>query len=88
MSENVQNIKVIEFITDAMKNWKVEITAGGKNLAEVNIQRGVFQRDALLPLLFVMVMMPLTYIHWKCTGGGVINLYHKKRLTTLCTWTT
>ena len=61
--------KVINFITKAMKNWKIELTAGGQSLAEVNIQRGIFQGDSLSPLLFVIAMMPLNYILRKCTGG-------------------
>ena len=43
---------VVQFIEKTMETWKVELTAGGKTLAEVKIQRGIFQGDALLPLLF------------------------------------
>ena len=35
--------KVIKFIPEVMKNWKAEMTAGGKTLAEVKIQRGIFK---------------------------------------------
>ena len=45
-----------------MKNWKVELTAGGKSLAEVKIQRGIFHGDALSSLLIVISMMPFNYI--------------------------
>ena len=34
-----------------MKNWKVELTAEGKSLLEIHIKRGIFQGDALSPLL-------------------------------------
>ena len=51
--------KILKFIEEAMKNGRVELTAGGKSLAGVKIQRGIFQEDALLPLIFVTVMMPL-----------------------------
>ena len=34
--------KIIKFIAKTMKTWKVELTAGGKSLAEVKIQRGIF----------------------------------------------
>ena len=37
--------KVIKFITEAMKNWKVELTAERKIETEVKIQRGIFQGD-------------------------------------------
>ena len=37
-SENVQNIReIMNFIMKAMKNWKLELTAEGNTLAEVNI---------------------------------------------------
>ena len=34
--------EVIKFIDNTMKNWKLELTAGGKILARVKIQRGIF----------------------------------------------
>ena len=54
---------------EATKNWKVELTTGGKSLAEVKIQRGIFQKDAFWPLLFIIAMMQLNDILRKCTGG-------------------
>ena len=38
--------KVIKFIKETLKNWKVELTAEGKKFAEVKIQRGIFHGDA------------------------------------------
>ena len=61
--------EVINFIEKTMKIWRVEMTAGGTILAEAKIQRGIFQGDAPVPLLFVITMMPLNQIHRKCTGG-------------------
>ena len=51
-----------------MKTWMVELAGGGKSLAEVNIQRGIFQGDALSTLLFVIAMMSLSHILRKCTA--------------------
>ena len=34
--------KVIKFIEKATKNWKVDLTAGGKSIVEVEIKRGIF----------------------------------------------
>ena len=61
--------EVIKFIEKIMKNWRVELTAGGKGLAEEKIQRGIFQGDALSRLVFMIAMMPLNFIHWKYTGN-------------------
>ena len=52
-----------------MKTWRMELTAGGESLAEAKIQRGIFQGDALSPLLFMIAMMPLNYILRKCRAG-------------------
>ena len=67
LPQNVQDIKVINFIEKIMKTWKVELPAGGKSLAEAKFQRGIFQGDALSPLLFVIAMIPLNHILRKFT---------------------
>ena len=56
----------------------MELTAGDKCLSEVNIQRGIIQGDALSPLLFVIVMMPLNHILRKCTGGNELTKSKEK----------
>ena len=61
-----------------MKTWKVELTAGGKSLAEEKIQRGVYQRDALSPLWFIISMMPLNHILRKCTVGYKFRTLREK----------
>ena len=71
--------KVTKFITDAMENWKVELTAKRKTLAEVKIQRAIFQGDMLLPLLFVIAMILLNHTLRKCTGATNL-LNHKQEL--------
>ena len=53
-----KNIK--DFLTGSMKSWKTVLTAGGDELGEVSIRRGIFQGDSLSPLLFVVAMIPLT----------------------------
>ena len=59
--------EVINFIKKTMKTWKMELTAGGRSLAEAKVQRGIFQGDALSPLQFIIAMMPLNHIPRKCT---------------------
>ena len=61
--------ETIYFVEKNMKNWRIKLTAGGKSLAETKIQRGIFQGDALSPLLFIIAMMPLNHILRKCTAG-------------------
>ena len=39
--------KVTKLILEAMKNWEVKLIAGGKTFAEVKIQRGIFNIDAV-----------------------------------------
>ena len=59
LPQNVQiSHEVINFIEKTLKTWRVELTAGGRSLAEAKIQRGIFQGDALSPLLFMITMTP------------------------------
>ena len=53
-----------------MKNWKVELAKVGKTIAEVKIQRGSFQGDALSLLQFEITTMPLNYVLRKCTESN------------------
>ena len=51
-----------------MKTRSVDLTAGGKNLSDRKILRGIFQGDTRSPLLFIIVMVPLIHILRKCTA--------------------
>ena len=64
--------EVINFIEQTMKTCRVELTAGGRSIAETKIQRGIFQ-DAQSPLLFIIAMMPLNHILRKCAAGYKLN---------------
>ena len=57
VADNVRNL-----LERSMKRWKTVLTADEKVLGTVKIKRGIFQGDSLSPLLFVMVMAPLTMI--------------------------
>ena len=61
-----------------MKTWRVELTAGGRRLAEAKIQRDIFQGDALSPLLFIIAMMPLNHIFRNCTAGYKLSRSQEK----------
>ena len=52
-----------------MKTWRVELTAGRKSFVGAKIQRGICMGDALSPLIFVIVMMPLNNMFMKYRGG-------------------
>ena len=45
----------------------MELTAGGRSLAEAKFQRGIFQGNVLSPLLFIIATMSLSHILRKCT---------------------
>ena len=70
--------EVMNFIDKTMKTWRVELTAGGRKLAEAKIQRGIFKGDALSPLLFIIAMMPLNSILRKCTAGYKLGRSQEK----------
>ena len=66
------------FIEKTMQNLKVELAPGGRSLVEVKIRRGIFQGDALSPLLFVIAMIPLNHILRKCTSGYKLTKLQEK----------
>ena len=83
--EKVQDIRQIHKINyGSQKNWKMKLVAGKQTIAEVKIQRGIFQRDSNLPLQLIIEMMSFNYILRKCTGGGY-KFTIQKQLITLCT---
>ena len=70
--------EVIIFIDKTMKTWRVELTAGVRSLVEIKIQSGIFQDDALSPLLFIIAMMALNHILRKCTAGYKLSRSQEK----------
>ena len=61
-----------------MQTWRVELTARGRSFAETKIQRGIFQGDALSPLLFIIAMMPINHILRKCVAGYKLSRSQEK----------
>uniref|UniRef100_A0A3B5PPD0 Reverse transcriptase domain-containing protein n=1 Tax=Xiphophorus maculatus TaxID=8083 RepID=A0A3B5PPD0_XIPMA len=57
------------FIANSMKLWKTTLEANCKPLAQVSIKCGIYQGDALSPLLFCIGLNPLSQIINK-TGYG------------------
>ena len=65
--------KIINFITKAIKKWKVELIAGNQSLAEVKTQRGILLGDSLSPLLFALATNnSITYL------GSVLGTTNSK----------
>ena len=54
IEDNVRN-----FLEKSIEQWKLSLTSNGEDLGEVDVKRGIFQRDSLSPLLFVLSMVPL-----------------------------
>ena len=54
------NEKVKAMIEHSMQHWKTTLTCGKEELGDIQIRRGIFQGDALSPLLFCLTMNPLT----------------------------
>ena len=53
---------IVSIISSNMLNWKTVLTSGGTVLGQVDIKRGIFQGDSLSPLLFIVIMLPLTLV--------------------------
>ena len=62
-------IIIISTINNSMVNWKTALTSGGTVLRQVDIKRGIIQGDSLSPLLFIVIMLPLTLVLRKMRGG-------------------
>ena len=45
-----------------MKLWNTELPAGGQKLSNVRIARSIFKGVSVSPFIFVIAMMPLTFI--------------------------
>ena len=55
-------VNVNSFVNTSLKQWNTELTAGNQRLGNVKIKSGIFEGDSLSPLLFVLVVIPLTLV--------------------------
>ena len=69
---------VVELLRYSMKQWKTQLTCNGKKLGEVDIKRGIFQGDSLSPLLFVIVLIPLSIVLRKTEMGYQLKKNDRK----------
>ena len=56
------NEKITTMIQYSMQHWKTTLTCEKEELGDIQIRRGIFQGDALSPLLFCLTMNPLSHI--------------------------
>ena len=49
-------------IKKSMDNWRTELMFNGQPLCQIDINRGLFQGDSLSPILFVLAMIPLSFL--------------------------
>ena len=63
------NEQVNIFLGKSIKSLEVGLTCGNKSLGSVNIRRGMLQGNWLPPLLFVIALVPLTYLLQKSRPG-------------------
>ena len=52
VAENIKNLLV-----NSMEKWKVMLCSGNSELVEVGIKRGIFHRDSMSPLVFVLALI-------------------------------
>ena len=77
---------MITIISNSMMNWKTVLTSGGTDLGQVDIRRGIFQGGSLSPLLFILIMLPLTLVLRKMKPDA--DLQRTCSLSTIyCLWT-
>ena len=61
-----------------MKNWKVELTSGGKVLGVVKINRDIFQGDSLSPILLFITLIPLSILVRDMKAGCMSGEFRRK----------
>jgi len=70
---------LIAFIQQSMTHWKTKLYFNSKSTAEIKINCGIYQGDALSPLLFCIALNPLSVIldksgySYKFKSGNSIN---------------
>ena len=57
VAENIKNLLMI-----SMGKWKVMLRSRNPELGEVKSKRGIFQGHSLCPLVFALVLIPLSLI--------------------------
>ena len=64
IAENIKSLR-----GNSMKNWETELTSSNQSLGRVKIKREIFQGNSLPLLLFVICLIPLSFILRKVNAG-------------------
>ena len=67
-----------KLLFDSMERWKTIPTADNHVLGEVNIKKGILQGDTLSPLLFAIVLIPLSMILQEIQSGYQLDKHSIK----------
>ena len=51
-----------KFVKCSMQLWKTDLTVNGNHLSTINIRCGIFQGDTFSPLLFILSLIPLSFL--------------------------
>ena len=60
-------------LQNSMTSWKTELSCNQDEIGVVDINRGFFQGDSLSPLLFVIAMLPLTFLLQRERYGFILT---------------
>ena len=57
MAENVRT-----FQERSINQWKLSLQSSGEDLSDVHVRRGIFQSESLSPWLFVLSVIPISFV--------------------------
>ena len=64
---------IMSVFENSKETWRTKLIACNASLGEVDIRRGNFQGDSFSPLLFVVVLIPLSIILYVTRGNRKLN---------------
>lgn len=73
------NSRIVTFIQQSMMHWQTTLSANSNKIADIKIKCGIYQGDALSPLLFCIALNPLSELldnseyGYKFSSGTKIN---------------